>query len=105
MGHRYETAFKELRSVLQHFAHIGLRPFLCKGTLLGYARMCDLEPNDDDLSLCTFADDYNMKGRDEKIAVLAELAKPFADAGWHYYRDTLSHSLCHTEESFGGVAF
>merc|ERR1711879_245841 len=95
MGHRYETAFKELRSVLQHFAHIGLRPFLCKSTLLGYARMCDLEPNDDDFSLCVLEDEF-----DEQLWV-----QTVSEVGWAFARYTRRDPLCTADGKLGGISF
>merc|ERR1712232_1466097 len=51
----YDAAFGAFRSVAAALNDAFVPFFLCKSTLLGFARMCDLEPNDDDFALCVSA--------------------------------------------------
>merc|ERR1712232_712338 len=53
----YVEAFREFRQVATVLHRAAVPFFLCKSTLLGYARMCDLEPNDNDFTLCIRAAD------------------------------------------------
>ena len=55
--------FNNFRSVATALNDADIPFYLCKSSLLGYARMCDLEPSDNDISICVRAADVGIISR------------------------------------------
>lgn len=92
----YAYAVDQFRAVSAALLSSGLRFFLCKSALLGYVRLCDLEPTDDDLSICMLATDLDIHATTDVPQAQQRLQDALGPVGW-----TLSFILDRAEEDCG----
>jgi len=98
----YAYAFDQFRIAAAALLSAGLRFFLCKSGLLGYVRLCDLEPTDNDLSICMLATDLGIEAMADVPQAQRRLQAALSQKGWFLSRD-LGSSVEDCGSDLGGL--